>query len=481
MAIQENSNNKEPEPLKPITIEEADTLERESYEKLIESQKEQYLDVTYTYLRDLWDKVYISLQNPEEIKIADFKKLRRTDAFISQCYDFLVGSVLSADGSFYILKEELDDVDKQMLEFVNRTFLNTEYLQQGLYNIFANMLTYIIAGFSVSEIVVDYSNELGMYYIKKIVTSDPERISFHMDKHGNIINILVSAIGKVGGLMYPLNMGGMATLSPDKAIIITRRFEFGNPYGESMFRPLYKYALIKDFLVKQAGIYLERLATPVRDVTTTNPSDKQEAERVVAHLHQGRSVVSHAKSVEIKNLETSSQLGHIQAYAVLIEYCDRMIAQALGLDYTAIKGTYKGSVKRAEYFTFFENTQRRILENAINKAVKFICQLNFGEREYYPVWKFSAGLRVEPAILVQLMQVGVLKPTEKWIRMAIGAPPASPELQAELEQRYQTSPILNPSSTRQRAQKQTDESFIRDTASGIAVDRETRTGEGSKE
>lgn len=143
-----------------------------------------------------------------------------------------------------------DEKDKDVAEFVAWNFKRAK-----LKRIVKEMLTALEYGFSVGEILWEYTTYKGKpcWALKGVKFRDPETIEFQLDMHGNIASVC----------QYDWQMGYKEIEIPeDKVLHFAHQGELGNVYGESDLRSVYKNWWAKKFLVNFWNVYLERLGSP---------------------------------------------------------------------------------------------------------------------------------------------------------------------------------------------------------------------------
>lgn len=346
----------------------------------------------------------------------------------------------------------------KMVEFLRYVF--NEQLQGGLMEMLREAMTSYYAGFSVAEKVTALIEEgpfKGKVGYRKVKFLDPERITFYQDFHGNIVNIRVSSIGRVGGLvvspwanyqvevptgLQAVDAYGNPMFGVSKAALLTINGEFGNAYGESKFRPIYKYWKAKDFLLKMMMIYMERFANPVRFGLVLNPSDEDKMLSILRSIHQGRTdLVGIKDNMEIETLDTQQKEAMFEQ---AIKYMDLMIARGLLVPELLLSGggasgggsgSYALGYQQSATFTasVIEPMRRLLEEHLLKKQlIEPLIDANFGKQDVYPTYKFEKlsekDLHTTASAVLELINGGIVGPDEQWIRRFLGIPERDPGL-----------------------------------------------------
>lgn len=346
----------------------------------------------------------------------------------------------------------------KMVEFLRYVF--NEQLQGGLMEMLREAMTSYYAGFSVAEKVTAVIEEgpfKGKVGYRKVKFLDPERITFYQDFYGNLVNIRVSSIGRVGGLvvspwanyqvevptgLQAVDAYGNPMFGVSKAALLTINGEFGNAYGESKFRPIYKYWKAKDFLLKMMMIYMERFANPVRFGLVSNPSDEDKMLSILRSIHQGRTdLVGIKDNMEIETLDTQQKEAMFEQ---AIKYMDLMIARGLLVPELLLSGggasgggsgSYALGYQQSATFTasVIEPMRRLLEEHLLKKQlIEPLIDANFGKQDVYPTYKFEKlsekDLHTTASAVLELINGGIVGPDEQWIRRFLGIPERDPGL-----------------------------------------------------
>lgn len=430
----------EPRPIKVPTAEDFQMLDQEQMQRLI--WQDGVVDVTdeVGLTRDYWDRIYTGAPRVDELSIDQYSKMRRTDPQVWACFELMKAGILQGGGNFYFDgKNEADGED--MIDLLRYAFFDR--LQGGMQKWLDQMMTAIWAGSAVSTKILTFDEEKGWWVYSKMTVIDPERITYFTDHFGNLIGILVSGISKLPGQRINWGAGGFIRIPPEKCTIWSINAEFGNWYGQSFFRRVYKWWKAKDFLSKEWMIYMERQAMPFRFVKPANASDLALANSIVAQIKQGRSAIAATQNIEIEQFETG---GKVALFIESVTYCDKMIARGLGLPDGIFDGTTatpSGPVL-GDRFTDMVEYYRQQLADVINKQlVRPLIHANFGKNiQEMPYWKWEPLYQIDASVIVQMIQTGVLDPREQFIRKMMGAPPIPKDFKT-LEERNAESGIMN--------------------------------------
>ena len=108
-------------------------------------------------------------------------------------------------------------------------------------------------GYSLAEKVFTRDKYEGKQVVclKKLAFRDPETLNLQMDANGNWTGARQQALGKT------------VNLTPDELFLYTYRKQFGNIYGESDLRAVYRHWWAKKFLINFWNVFLERMGAPM--------------------------------------------------------------------------------------------------------------------------------------------------------------------------------------------------------------------------
>lgn len=371
--------------------------------------------------------------HPETLSIDTFRKMIYEDSQVSAAFNFLVMSTLAKgwefnyDGKDEDLKEEMTTLIKRSFEKINRN----QGIRGGINLAIREMMTSIWAGFSVTEVVWGYDEQLKAQLPTKLKTLPPETIKFNSDKKlGNL--------KEVWQFPYDVYTSGLfrttehVSLPLDRLLIWSYRKDFGNKYGRSDLKQCYKYWYIKDFVLKFWSIFIERYGKPL--IWGKTRASRMKAMRdQLKHIHTKTDFVVELEDA-LDILETKHEG---EQFKELIAYCDKMIMTGFLVPSMVINPPEKGA--RALGDTMMKAFGWRIgdiqkdIEFMINTLIMWIINFNYPENkiEAYPKFKFRPLTQYDTMKMAQAIQLlvnaKVIHPLEKWIRDYLTMPDPDPE------------------------------------------------------
>ena len=362
----------------------------------------------------MWDKLVQGAYNPDDIGIETYKYMFRTDAQIKSAYSLITLAVLSR-------KWKVSALDKKE-DIVNFIKYNFEHVDGRISGALSQILTAIIYGFSVTEIVwkliddKEYSGKIGL---KKLKTLDPETIEFKVDKIGNLESV-IQAFSESDEVELPLN----------KTIIYTENKEFGNYYGNSRLRSVYKNWFIKETLTKFWNIALERWGQPIIVGTVPSTEDLDKMISILNNL-QNKSAIAKTEGWELGALETGIGRSSGGDYNVAIDYHNKEITKGMLVPALMIESPNGGSssIGQTQFDVFMlmirniENDLCGIIENYL---IRPLVEYNFGEQDSYPEFRFEPITKQDLFNMARtfaiLVKNGVISPDEQWMRDMMSLP-----------------------------------------------------------
>ena len=238
-----------------------------------------------------WDKLGETSFEPDDIGVDTYKKMAK-DATIRSAYNMVKLSILSRNWKIIHDEKQKDALD--IVESLKYTFENMEGRLTGA---MSHILTSVLYGFSVSEIIFDMFKQgkfKGKVGIKRIKALDPSTIEFKTNKKG-VLRKVIQHVDDTNN--HRIN------LPIDKLIIHTHEKEFGNNYGTSRLRTVYEHWFIKRIITRFWNISLERFGTPIVIGTVPSKHDLESMKDILANL-QSKSSIAKMDGWEINALET---------------------------------------------------------------------------------------------------------------------------------------------------------------------------------
>lgn len=322
-----------------------------------------------------------AIVNPDALKIMDYERMLDTDETVAQGFDFLTLGVLVKLG-------EYDHENPKIKDFINEQF---ERMKGSLYLASQEILSAIWAGFSVTEI--NYALENGKTVLDSLCTYHPFGIYFNVDDKGKLLDM---------GVKQYLITGSHVDIPTNKCIIYTHNSRFGNLYGKSAFKRVYKDWLLKDPILKMMARALDKFGTPLIVAMVPegeiNDPDKpgekvQQLDYVLRILDdlQSQEAIAMTNSGEnkadVKTL-TNGGTGVGEAFISALNYVNKMIYRGLLLPSLIGDEGSKGSYSLGQkHFDTFQSVLDSIYENLtdvlIDQLVRRLIEFNFGTQNNY--------------------------------------------------------------------------------------------------
>lgn len=361
-----------------------------------------YKDDTYDQAEDF---------NPSDFSLEVYDKMLK-DGQVKAGLDMIK---LSATARGFTVTGD-DPETKKYADFINENF---ELLQGNLEDTIAEMLSALEYGFSCTEKVFEYRN--GKIMLKKLKVLDPHTVTVKTNKFGDIEYV----IQRVGSKEIKIPRSKIIWYAHDK--------RFGNLYGNSILRNVYKHWFIKDKMYRFANIAYERYGTPL---LIGKVQDARDVGKMTKLLEKINALTGLAISGgdDIKAIQGSNA-----DFVGYIEHHDRKIMEAmlvppmlLGLS-RGQSGSYALTGNQFDIFMIrLEALQRDIKALIEEEIIRPLIDLNFPNVRAYPAFNFKplANEDIEKMARVfnLMIQAKVIAPTEDWIREELGFPVAPQKL-----------------------------------------------------
>uniref|UniRef100_A0A6M3JDL6 Portal protein n=1 Tax=viral metagenome TaxID=1070528 RepID=A0A6M3JDL6_9ZZZZ len=370
-----------------------------------------------------WNKFLglTELSNPDEIGISVYKEMLK-DAEVRVGFNFIRNCILSRNWKVSYPEKSSNKDNSKILEFIRFAFGNIDENSQFEKSI-GKLLYAIPYGFSVIEIVWKIIKEgkfSGKIGIKKLKDLDPENIFFETSKYGDIEKI-VQKIGDDKDISIPL----------EKAIVYTLDKEFGNHYGVSRLRSIYKNWFIKKVVIKFWNIALERFGMPILVGTVPSKNDLDKMLTLLDNV-QTRSSVAKTEGWTVEALETGVGRSAGGDYKNALEYHNSQILRGLlvpPLLISGIGGSGSYALSNTQ-FGLFQTMLKSIeidLGNIVeSKIIKPLVIYNYGIQDIYPQFVFEPMTKEDllnlSKVFALLVKNGVVGNDEQWMRDMMGVP-----------------------------------------------------------
>ncbi|WP_144585554.1 phage portal protein family protein [Bacillus cereus] len=356
--------------------------------------------------------------NPEEFSLDIFEKML-LDGQVRAAVEMIK---LSATAKGFTVTGE-DEETRKYAEFILENF---ESIEGNLEDDIREIITAIVYGYSCTEKVFEYKD--GAIRLKKLKTLHPRQVAIKTDRFGNILYVEQ----RIGSKTIKIPREKVLWYAYDK--------DFGNLYGKSNLRPIYKHWITKDRLYRFANIAYERYGTPLLIGTTTDANDVGKMNNILKNINSMSSLsISGGDKVDAIQMTNADFIGYI-------EHHDRKIMEGLlvppmllGLS-RGQSGSYALSGNQFDIFMIrLESIQRNIKALIEEEIIRPLIDLNFPNAKKYPSFQFKPMADKDITKLASVMNMmitsGVVAPSEDWIREELGMPPASEEAKEELYKR----------------------------------------------
>jgi len=365
-----------------------------------------------------WNMLGHGTYNPDDIGLDTYKYMASTDSEIKAAFSLIKLATLSRKWKVTSLESSQD-----IVEFIKYNF---EHVESRLSGSLAKILSAIIYGFSVTEIIWtlypegQYKGKIGL---KRLKSLDPMTVSFDMDVKGNLKGVTQKLSDTDDNKGTPL--------PKEKLIIYTEDKEFGNFYGRSRLRAVYKNWFIKETLLKFWNVALERWGQPIVVGTVPTTDDLDKMVDILNNL-QDKSSIAKTEGWDIAALETGIGRSSGGDYSDAIKYHNAqilkgMLVPALLIDSGQGAGSYALGQTHFDIFTLMvKNLENDICGIIENYLIRPLVEYNFGEQKSYPEFQFEPLTKQELFNLARtfalLVKNGVIGADEQFMRDMMSLP-----------------------------------------------------------
>ena len=360
---------------------------------------------------------YAKTRNPDNISVETYRSML-LDPQIRAAFDVLVLATIGNGWEFNHKEEN----NAEQVEFIQRAMANVNRMEGkhgSLFEVFRDVLSALWAGFSVTEKVWGQNGD-NKWVIKRYKTLPPETIEFNVDRQGRL--------KKNEAVKQNPRARDSIKLPARKINIFTVNSDFGNPYGQSLFKAIHRTWYVKDWLVKFYSMFLENMGSPFwvgktnRDTAEMNAALQDAKQSAVITLGEGE---------EVNIIETNNSG---DAFLQAIRYQDAQIMRGL-LVPSLLTGQDEAYGSRAlsevqlEMFKLSRiGALQKQLEAWINGDIREMIRLNYGPQDDYPTIVFRSWSRSDMVkmsrMITELVQGGIIAPNEAWIRQFLELPDA---------------------------------------------------------
>lgn len=356
--------------------------------------------------------------NPSDFGLDIYEKML-TDGQVKAAVDMIKLSCVAK--GFTITGD--DEESRLYAEFIMENF---ESIQGNIEDSIREILSALEYGYSCTEKVFEYVE--GKIMLKKLKTLDPNNLSIRTNKFGDIEFVLQS----FGQTEVKLPANKVVWYAYDK--------RFGNQYGNSILRTVYKHWLIKDKLYRFANIAYERYGTPLLVGNVQDANDVGKMEQLLRKINSMTGLAISGKD-EIKAVQMSNA-----DFIGYIEHHDRKIMESmlvppplLGLSRGQSSSFAHSGIQFDIFMIRLESLQRDIKSLIEEEIIRPLIDLNFPNVKRYPSFQFRplADKDVEKMARVfqMMIQANIVEPSEDFIREELGMPAANDETKQKLADR----------------------------------------------
>lgn len=329
----------------------------------------------------LFNQFYKYIQNPSSVSVETYKRMVDTDDTIGSGFDFLTTALASRFGRY-------QHKSKEVTEWVNARL---DEIDGGFFNVVKEVLSATWAGFSVAEKV--WANTENGFVPKKIIQLPPSTLLFETNRAGDITDDGIlqyqrnynpafvqggasylfgftavavpgdrsfrpDAYAKLGDFPFPLrtaNTYSYLSIRIPKSKCIHYSFDaqgkFGNPYGRSLGRRIYKYYIMKDAILQMLATALDRKGTPLTlvycDPSATVLDERKfvqgvsqqgqkngiradlAARRAFQNIHNDTTIFLPGKKGGMFEVEPVPQQSNANDFISALEFCNKGIMRGL--------------------------------------------------------------------------------------------------------------------------------------------------------
>ncbi|AGE60849.1 hypothetical protein ANDROMEDA_10 [Bacillus phage Andromeda] len=358
--------------------------------------------------------------NPTDFSLEVYEKML-TDGQVKSALDMIK---LSATAKGFTVTGD-DDESKKYADFINENF---EMIRGNMEDVLKEIMTALEYGYSCTEKVFEYKN--GKIMLKKLKTLDPYSVAGKTDRFGDLV--------------YVKQRIGSKTIKipADKVLWYAHQKRFGNIYGQSRLRTVYKHWFIKDKMYRFANIAYERYGTPLLVGSVEDKNDVPEITRLLRNIN-GMTGLGLSGGADVKAIQTTNA-----DFIGYIEHHDRKIMESLLVPPSLLglsrgqSGSYALSSNQFDIFMIhLESIQRDIKSLIEEEIIRPLVDLNFPNVTRYPAFTFKplADRDIDKlsSVFEKLINASVIAPEEDWLREELGFPVMSKEVRQSIEERKQ--------------------------------------------
>lgn len=381
--------------------------EKKKEDEMIKFAKD-YFGEMGIFKDDTYERAMQEDYNPDDMDAEAYERMM-TDGQVNAAVTMIKLTLLARGYEVQAQTEETEDV----AQFIQD---NLDQLDTHFDNILQEMLSAIEYGYSATEKVFEYRDNAIM--LKKLKVLDPKTVRVKTDRFGDIVHIK-QYIGNKDIL-----------IKPEKVIWWAYNKKFGNPYGQSELRRVYKHYFIRDKMYRFANIAYERYGTPLLVGRVNEAKDVPKMQRLLRTIN-GMSGLAVSGGDSIDAIQ-----GQPVDFTSYIDHHGQQIMTTLLVPPMLINlgqgqgGSYSLSNNQMEMFMFrIQSLQRQLSALLEDQLIRPLVDLNFPGVTDYP--KFVFGSMSEEKMndiantFKTLIDATVIEPDEEWLRDHLGLPQMS--------------------------------------------------------
>jgi phage gp29-like protein len=328
---------------------------------------------------------------------------------------------LSATARGYTVTGD-DAESKKYADFINENF---EMIRGNIEDVLGEMLTALEYGFSCTEKVFEQKD--GKIMLKKMKVLNPHSVRVKTDRFGDIVYVKQRIGSKV------------IRIPASKIIWYTNDKKFGDPYGTSALRTVYKHWFIKDKMYRFANIAYERYGTPLLVGQVQDAKDVAKMRDLLRKINGMTGLaVSGGDKVEAIQGSNADFVGYIEHHDRKIMESMLVPPMMLGVS-RGQSGSYALTNNQFDVFIFRLQALQRDLKALIEEEIiRPLIDLNFPNVRRYPAFNFKPITKEDSEkmsrVFTAMITAGVVAPTEEWIREELGFPAMDKETKKAMEE-----------------------------------------------
>ena len=376
---------------------------------------------TYRNILSEYD-IHVKEYNPETITIQTFNKMLE-DSQVWSAFNTIRYVTLFKGFVIDIEEEGQEDIR----DFVEAVFNNmeseiSEYLRE--------MLTAIVYGFSVAEIIIKPLDFEGSekWGIDSLNVYDPDDLTILRNRNTEKFD---------GVIQYQPHKN--ITIPPEKCLLYSYNKQFGNMYGSSDLKRCYKEWWCKQVVEKFWNIYVERYAFP-KFIGKTLEKNFDNLETALEKVGRYNASFVIDRDDDIERLDVSGK--GAEPFAEAVKYRNQQIARTMLIPDLTIAmgehGSYALGKSHQDLFLIRITSLQKQLEGIMNDLIKRIVVWNYGPVDVYPTFEFNPleedDLKQAAETFKILVEAGIVMPEEEFIRDRLQLPKREDEYMSEDEE-----------------------------------------------